>query len=154
MSKQVVPDRFNTHAHRLLHLFGYVPILAVTLRRRYDLSGGFNIGIALFLLGLFTLLYASEAILSRRIKSYPRIYFALRMIIVQSLGVFREYQDTWALLYIVLGFQVVARCSRKVAAVWFSSCSGSAEINPLTSCWVIGLSEASKQSSVLTTCTS
>ena len=120
MSKQAVPDRFITHSHWLLHLFGYVPILAVTLRRRYDLSGGFNVGLALFLMGLFTLLYASEAMLSRRIKSYPRIYFALQMIIVQSLGVFQEYQDTWALLYVVLGFQVVARCSRKEAAVWFS----------------------------------
>ena len=32
---------------------------------------------------------------------------------------FQEYQDTWALLYIVLGFQVAVRCSRKEAMVWF-----------------------------------
>jgi signal transduction histidine kinase len=73
----------------------------------------------LFLLGLFTVLYASEAPLSRRIKYYPTIYFVLQFIIVQILGVFQEYQDNWALLYIVLGFQAARRCSRKEAIIWF-----------------------------------
>jgi signal transduction histidine kinase len=95
-------------------------IVAVGLRRRYDLAGGFSIELLLFLLGLFTVLYASEAPLSRRIKSYPTIYFTLQFIIVQILGVFQEYQDTWALLFIVLGFQAAVHCSRKEATVWFS----------------------------------
>jgi len=101
-------------------LVGYVLIIVVALRRRYDLAGGFNIGLLLFMLGLFTALYASEPLLSPRIKSYHWVYFSIQLIIVQTLGVFQEYQDTWALLYIILGFQVAVRCSRKEAMVWFS----------------------------------
>jgi len=120
MNDRVVPDRLTTHSHRFITLIGYLLILVVALRRRYDLVGGFTVGYLLLLLGLFTVLFASESRLSRRIKSYPRFYFPLQMIIVQLLGIFQEYQDTWALLYIVLGFQVAVRCSRKEATVWFS----------------------------------
>jgi len=120
MNNRIASDRLTTHSHRFIILVGYLLIIVVALRRRYDLAGGFSIGLLLFLLGLFTVLYACEPFLSPRIKSYPRIYFALQLIIVQSIGVFQEYQDTWALLYIVLGFQVATRCSRKAAFVWFS----------------------------------
>lgn len=119
MNTRLAPDRLTTHSHRLVILLGYLLVIVVALRRRYDLAGGFNIGTLLFLLSLFTVLSASESLLSARIKSYHRIYFSIQMIIVQILGVFQEYQDTWALLYITLGFQVAARCSRKEAMVWF-----------------------------------
>jgi signal transduction histidine kinase len=69
---------------------------------------------------LFTILYTTEPFLSSRIKSYHRICFSIQFILVQALGLFQEYQDTWALLYIVLGFQVAVRCARKEALVWFS----------------------------------
>ena len=120
MNHRQAPDRLTTHYHRPVILVSYLLIIIVALRRRYDLTGSFNIGLTLFLLGLFTVLYATESLLSKKIKSYPRIYFAVQMIIVQSLGMFQEYQDTWALLYIALGFQVAVRCSRKEAVIWFS----------------------------------
>ena len=130
MNNRAAPDRLTTHTHRLIILASYLLINVVALRRRYDLAGGFNLGLLIFLLGAFTVLFSSEIILFPRILSpgmkpwrlkwYQRIYFALQMVIVQILGVFPEYQDTWALLYIVLGFQVAARCSRKEALVWFS----------------------------------
>lgn len=120
MNKHLPADRLTTHAHRLIILVGYILIIVVALRRRYDLVGNFNISLLLFLLGFFTALFASEPLLSSRIKSYHWIYFSLQLIIVQSLGVFKGYQDTWALLYIVLGFQVAVRCSRKEALFWFS----------------------------------
>lgn len=41
------------------------------------------------------------------------------MIIVQWLGIFQEYKDTWAFLYIVLGFQVAVRYPLKRAVIWF-----------------------------------
>jgi signal transduction histidine kinase len=119
MNDRIVPDRLTTHSHRLINLIGYVLIVVVALRRRYDLIGGFSFELLLVLLGLFTVLYASESLLSPRIKSYPWFYFALQMIIVQSLGLFQEYQDTWAVLYITLGFQVAVRFSRKEAMVWY-----------------------------------
>ena len=119
MNNRLVPDRFTTHTHRLVILLSYLLVIVVGLRRRYDLVGGYNIGLLLFLLGIFTVLFSSETRLSPRIKFYPRIYFTAQVIIVQILGLFQEYQDTWALLYILLGFQVAARCSRKEAMIWF-----------------------------------
>lgn len=120
MTKHLAADRLTTHAHKLVILVGYIIIIVVALRRRYDLVGNFNIGLLLFLLGFFTALFASESFLSSRIKPYPWIYFSLQLIIVQGLAIFQEYQDTWALLYIVLGFQVALRFSRKEAFFWFS----------------------------------
>jgi signal transduction histidine kinase len=120
MNDTAAPDLLTTRSHRLVFLIGYLLIIVVALRRRYDLIGGFSIGLTFSLLALFTVLYATESLLSKKIKTYHRFYFALQMIVVQTLGVFQEYQDTWALLYIVLSFQVASRCSHKEAIVWFS----------------------------------
>ena len=120
MNNRLASDRLTTHSHRFVILVSYLMIVVVALRRRYDLVGGFTIELLLFLLGLFALLFTSESLLSSRIKSYPRIYFALQFIIVQILGIFPEYQDTWALLYIALGFQVAVRCTRRDALMWFT----------------------------------
>jgi signal transduction histidine kinase len=119
MKDRLAADLLTMHSHRLPHLFGYLLILVFALRRRYDLLEGFHLNQMLLLLGLFTLLYASEEIISHRKRSYPNVYFALQLIIVQCLGMFKEFQDTWALLYIVLGFQVAGRYPLKKALVWF-----------------------------------
>ncbi len=120
MKNRPAPDRLTVHTHRLVILLSYLLIIVVGLRRRYDLVGDYNMGLLLFLLGIYTVLFSSESRLSSRIKFYPWIYFSIQVIIVQILGVFQEYQDTWALLYIPLGFQVAVRCSRKEAVIWFS----------------------------------
>lgn len=120
MNNQVAADRLTSHTHRLVILLSYLLIIVVGLRRSYDLVGSYNITLLIFLLVIYTVLFSSESRLSSRIKYYPQIYFTIQAIIVQVLGVFQEYQDTWALLYIPLGFQVVVRCSRKEALIWFS----------------------------------
>jgi signal transduction histidine kinase len=120
MSNPVISERFTSRSHRVTHLIGYVLIFSVALRRIRELDNTFAIALALFLITIFTALYASENRLSQRFKSYPRLYFALQMVITQLLGMFQVYLDTWALLYIALGFQVVVRCSRKEALVWGS----------------------------------
>lgn len=120
MKDRQASDCLTTHPHRLTHLFGYLLILAFALRRQNDLLGGFNLGQLVFLIGLFTLFYASEATLSRSIKYYPHLYFVLQMVIVQCLGIFQEYKDTWAFLYIVLGFQVAIRYPLRKALLWFA----------------------------------
>jgi signal transduction histidine kinase len=119
MKSVAIPDRLTTHSHRLVKLVSFLLIVVVALRRRYDLAGGYTIGFVLLLLGLFTLLFATQPLLSTKFRSYHRFYFVLQMIIVQLLGVFQEYQDTWSVLYIVLGFQVAVCCSRKEAMIWF-----------------------------------
>jgi signal transduction histidine kinase len=119
MNARLSQDRLTAHPHRLVIILCCILILVLALRRSYDLAGGFNLGSALLLLGIFTALYASEPLLSKRLRSYPRVYFAAQVIIVLSLGIFREYQDTWSVLFIILGFQVAVRCSRKEATFWF-----------------------------------
>jgi signal transduction histidine kinase len=119
MNKRSASDHLTTRSHLLVHLLGYLLIFAVGLRRSNDLVGGFTYEFAMVLLSLFTILYASEAFLTRKLLIYPRIYFAIQILLVQILGVFQEYQDTWALLYIVLGFQVALRCSLREARVWY-----------------------------------
>jgi len=121
MTNRAFEDRFSTHAHRLVTILGYLLILVFFLRRRYDMAGGsVSSGLAIFLFVSFTVLYASESLISRHNRSYRWIYFILQLILVQGLGLFQDYQDTWAVLYIVLGFQVSVRCARKEALVWFS----------------------------------
>jgi signal transduction histidine kinase len=119
MNNRLASDRLTTRYHRFVILISYLLIIVVALRRNNDLSGGFTIVHLLLLLGLFTLLFASEPLLSRKINSYPRIYFAIQFILIQILGLFPDYQDTWAVLYIALGFQVALRCSRREAFVWY-----------------------------------
>lgn len=113
-------DHLTSHSHRIVILINFLLIIVVALRRKYDLAEGLSIGIALGLLALFAALFASESFVSSRIKFYPRVYFTLQLIIVQAFGLLQAYQDSWSLLYIALGFQVAARCSRKEALLWFS----------------------------------
>jgi signal transduction histidine kinase len=120
MNKRPSPDRFTTHPHLVVILLSFILIIAVALRRRYDLVSPFNLGWLVALLGLFAVLFASEPLISSRIKLYRWLYFTVQLIIVQLLAVFQEYQDTWAVLYIALGFQVAVRCPRKEAWGWFS----------------------------------
>jgi signal transduction histidine kinase len=118
MSARLAAERFVTHTHWWVNLISYLLILVVALRRVSELEGTFIISAALGLLGVFTMLYISEPHLSRRYKSYPRVYFAVQMVIVLVLGAFQDYQDTWAFLYVVLGFQLVARAPRREAIAW------------------------------------
>ncbi len=119
MKDRVASDRLTTHPHRLVLVLGFLMILVVALRRRYDLAGSFTLSLLITLLIIFGVLYIGEALISKRLKSYHWIYFLLQLIVVQVLGLFQEYQDTWALLYVALGFQVAVRCSRKQAVLWF-----------------------------------
>jgi len=113
-------DRLSTHIHWPVVLVGYLLIGVLALRRRYDLIGVLDLRVLWILIGLFTFLFTTEPLLSRRIKAFHHIYFVVQIIIIQTLGLFQEYQDTWAVLYIVLGFQVAVRCSRKEALLWYS----------------------------------
>jgi signal transduction histidine kinase len=120
MSSKAAPERLSNHPHRAVTLISFLLILIYALRRRYDLVEPYTIELLFVLLVLFTVLLASEPFISRRIKSYYRIYFVLQIIIVEILGIFQEYQDTWAWLYFILGLQVATHSSRKEAWVWYS----------------------------------
>lgn len=119
MNRQVNADRFTARRHRSTYLLGYLLIFGTALRRINELDEAFSIALALVFIGCFTVLYATEHQLSQRFRRYPIFYFTIQMLLVQILGVFEIYMDTWAMLYIVLGFQVAVRCSRKAALIWW-----------------------------------
>ncbi len=120
MSARAEQDRFVSRPHRLVSLSGYLLIAVVLLRRLNDLGSIYTPAFALALLGIFTALYASEPRLARRIKGYAPFYFAFQLIIAQVLGLFQSYQDTWALLYVLLGLQVGLRFRRTEAVACWS----------------------------------
>ncbi len=119
MNKPGALDRLTTRSHRIVNLLGYLLIFVFALRRPNDLVGANSLVYVLALLGLFTVFYTAETWLPQRFKLPPRVYLIVQMVLVQVLGLFKEYQDTWALLYIVLGFQVAKCCSRKEAGAWW-----------------------------------
>lgn len=118
MSERMAPDRFTTRPHKLVKPISYILIFVVAFRRVNDLDGLPIILLALGLIGIFTLLYTYEPRLSGHFKPSPHLYFAIQVALIQILGLFQDYIDAWALLYLVLGFQVALRCSRREALLW------------------------------------
>jgi signal transduction histidine kinase len=118
MNRGSASDRITSREHAGVKVLCWLVILAVAWRRIEELSGSGPIALALALLGLFGALYASEPLISRRFAGYPRVYFAVQFLIAQTFGLFRDYQDTWALLYTVLGIQAAYRCPRREALAW------------------------------------
>lgn len=119
MNNRPAHDRLSTHVHWPVNLLCYLLIIAVGLRRRYDLVSPFDLSILLVLLGIFTLLYTTVTLFPSRIRSYRWFYFVIQLAIVQTIGLFQEPQDTWAVLFIVLGFQVASYSTRRNAWAWF-----------------------------------
>ena len=128
MSRAAASDRITTREHRAVKLLCGLVIFAAALRRIDELNEAFSIGLAIVLLGLFAVLFACEAALSRRYAGYPRIYFAVQFLLVQMLGLFESYQDTWTLLYVVLGIQAAYRCPRREGLAWAALFAGSSVI--------------------------
>lgn len=118
MTRQLKSDYFTSRSHRLVKVISYLLIFVVALRRTNDLQSWFTREYLLILMGVFTVFFISEQIISTRFTRYPWLYMLVQMLIVQQIGLFQEYQDTWSLLYIVLGFQVVLRFKRKQAIFW------------------------------------
>ena len=132
MSSRKAPERFTNRSHRLVSLFCYLLIFVVAFRRVNELEEAHITTLALALIALFTVLFASESLLSGRYPGYPQLYFAVQFLLVQTLGIFKVYIDAWVILYIVLGFQVVLRCSRREALLW-GGCSSFPSWSPSSS---------------------
>lgn len=120
MTRQMKSNYFTTRSHKLVKVISYLLIFVVALRRTNDLQSWFPREYLLILMGVFTALFISEHIISNRITWYPWLYMLIQVLIVQQIGLFQEYQDTWSLLYVVLGFQAVVRFHRKQAVFWLT----------------------------------
>jgi signal transduction histidine kinase len=97
----------------ILPLIGFV-----SFRKLIFLAGQPEFIPAAILLGAFTLLYLSEPALTRRYCRYYSVYLLLQMIIVEALGLLQPYEDTWGLLYIILGIQLHYLPTIRQAATW------------------------------------
>jgi signal transduction histidine kinase len=118
MSRPDTADRITTRDHRGVRLLGFVLIFGAALRRLAELDEWFSIGAASLIFGLFTVLYLAEPRLSQRWAWFPRAYFAVQFLLAQALGGFGSFQDSWVLLYVVLGFQTACRFPRREALAW------------------------------------
>ena len=92
------------------------PIIAFVALRKATASQ--DLFAALGLLGVYLLLLVTMGAIARRIQGYIPIYFLLQSALVLAMGLLRPYEDTWAVLYIPLSFQLVHECSHRVALAW------------------------------------
>lgn len=104
--------------------FIILPIIAfVSFRKLFFASGHPEFLATAILLGVFTLLYLTQPILSRRFIRYHSLYFLFQMGLVQALGLLHPYEDTWGLLYIILGIQLRYLPSVRAAWAWTAAFS-------------------------------
>jgi signal transduction histidine kinase len=111
-------ERFSSRTHKLVVIISYLLMLLTAFRRTEELDDGLITTLALGIVGLYAVLYATQPLLTRRYAWYTNVYFLIQMILVQVLALFESYIDAWALLYIPLGFQLAVRLPRRQALAW------------------------------------
>jgi signal transduction histidine kinase len=107
-----------TGSNRAAYWMSFPIIAFVALRKVIASQDSLDLITALGLLGLYLLLLTTMGSIHRRFRGYLPFYLVLQSGIVLALGLMRPYEDTWALLYIPLGFQLVRECSHRVALTW------------------------------------
>ncbi len=105
--------RYGISRILILPLIGFV-----SLRKLIFLIGYPDFALAALLLGAFVIVFLTEPVITRRYRRYYSLYFLIQMIIIEALGLLRPYEDTWSLLYIVLGIQLHHLPTMREAATW------------------------------------
>jgi signal transduction histidine kinase len=97
------------------------PIIAfVTLRKVTASEDSTGLVTALVLLAFYLLFLVSHRTISKRAPGYIHFYLLVQSAIVIALGFIHPHEDTWAVLFIPLAFQLFHDCSRRVALLWSS----------------------------------
>jgi signal transduction histidine kinase len=108
----------KTKSYRLSPLIA-LPVIAFVSFRKLIYSFGYPVfPAAAVLLGAFILLLITKPALFRRFGWYHSLYFLFQMSLIQTLGLLQPYEDTWGLLYIVLGMQLRDLPSPRAARAW------------------------------------
>ncbi|MGW8251683.1 MAG: histidine kinase [Anaerolineales bacterium] len=118
MAGKVSSSSWVTGSYRAAYLMSFPIIAFVALRKMTGSEDALSLVIALGLLSAYLLLLLSRGFITNRIEVYRHLYFLLQSVIILALGLLRPYEDTWAMLYIPLSFQLIHECSRKVALAW------------------------------------
>jgi signal transduction histidine kinase len=115
MGKPAWPERLTPRGGWTSFLVSLLAFCFVAFRKLTSYAGQESfVPAALLLIAIF-LLYLAQLLFSPRFRwnPYPSIF--LQMVLIQALGLLRPYEDTWALLYIALGFQVMYACPLRTA---------------------------------------
>lgn len=104
--------------YRTSQIIGMAVIAFVSFRKLITASGQPDFPITCALLGAFALLYLAQPALIRRHSHYISLYLLVQMALVQTLGLLPPYEDTWGLLYILLGVQLRDLPSTRATGIW------------------------------------
>lgn len=95
------------------------PIIAfVALRKVTASEDAAGLISALVLLGMYLLLLSTQRAVSKRLPAYFQFYLLVQFTIVLALGLLHPYEDTWAVLFIPLAFQLFHELPRRSALTW------------------------------------
>jgi signal transduction histidine kinase len=104
--------------HRISPLIAILLIGFVTFRKLITMFGHPQFTAAVIFLGTFTLLLLTWPAFSHRF-GWPRsAYFLIQMGLITTLGLLQPYEDTWGMLFIVLGMQLRELPSPRAAGAW------------------------------------
>jgi signal transduction histidine kinase len=107
----------NRRYYRIGFRLGYILIAYVVLRRvMYGLETG-GLPLSLALLAGFLILYVASPWFERSYRRF-QLYLALQVILIETLGLVQPEDDTWAVLYIPLGLQVMRMYPLRQALAW------------------------------------
>ena len=115
MGKHVWPERLIPRSGWTSFLVSLLAFIFVVFRKLTLYAGQPSFAPATLLLAAIFLLYLAQPLLSRRFRWNPYPLIFLQVILIQALGLLRPYDDTWAILYVVLGFQVMYACPLRTA---------------------------------------
>jgi signal transduction histidine kinase len=103
---------------RLAYWLGYLIIGYVTLRKLVTGAGSSTLPLTIGLLVAYTILLTFSFLLAGRPRWYFTAYLMLELVIIEALGLVQPYEDTWAILYISVGLQIMQAYPFRQALGW------------------------------------
>ena len=116
--KQVQTPQATFRDYRISQFIGLSLIAFVSFRKLINAAGHPEFLVTSALLGAFTLLSLTQPTLARRHRRYLSLYYLAQMALLTALGLLHPYEDTWGLLYIILGVQLRDLPSRRAEGPW------------------------------------
>jgi len=114
----------------------YLIIAYVALRKLASGSPPMTLG----LLAAFALLFALSSWLAGRSHRYISAYLVLQIMLIEAIGLVQPYEDTWAVMYIPLGYQILQAYPLEQALAWGATfCALLTGTLIYTSGWIRGL---------------
>lgn len=115
-------------------------IVFVTLRKVTASEDTAGLIAALVLLGVYLLLLTTQRAITKRLPAYFQFYMLVQFTIVLALGLLQPHEDTWAVLFIPLAFQLFHEFPRRAALAWSASFALSVLLVMIyTTGWISGL---------------